>query len=116
MPVNFVIDAYRFGSIVINGVEYNSDVIITSNNIISDWWRKESHLVTKEDLDMIDWGKVNSVFIGNGETSQMKVAKETIELLERRHIPFIIMRTPIAVREYNRFAHGNKLGIFHITC
>jgi len=116
MPVSFVIDSYEFGSIIVNGVKYNSDVIITPNEVVSDWWRKESHVLSLEDLEMINWKEVNSVFIGTGETSKMKVASEVIELMEKRRIPFIIMRTAVATREYNRFVHSNKVGIFHITC
>lgn len=110
------IDSYSFGSIIVNGKEYNSDIIISDEGVMSDWWREESHLLLPEDLSSINWRKVNALFIGTGQSGMMKVSTELKQLLEDQGVPFIIMRTPVAVQEFNRFTHCNKVGIFHITC
>ena len=112
----FIIDDHSFGSIVINGNEYTSDVIITQNKIISDWWRKDSHKLTPEDLALLNLEEVKSIFIGTGWSGKMQVSKETKNLFESLNIPYIAIRTPVAIKEYNRFSHINKIGIFHLTC
>jgi hypothetical protein len=116
MIIRFFIDNYRFGAITINGKEYTSDLIITPDKIIPDWWRKESHYLSMEDLSDIDWTNLNSVIIGTGEPGKMRVAPSLVEHLEQNNIPFLIKRTSIAVKEFNRSIHNKKLGIFHLTC
>ncbi len=116
MIVPFYIDSFSFGSIVINGEEYSSDLILTDGNIITDWWRAKSHLLQLQDLSMIDWNRTKALFIGTGESRKMKLSEELVRALEKAEIPFVAMRTPVAVKEYNRFAHANKVGIFHLTC
>lgn len=116
MVVSSYIDSCSFGSIVVNDEEYTSDLILADGSIITDWWREESHQLKPEDLSMVDWGKVKAVFIGTGFSSKMKLSQDLISMLEKRNIPFIAIRTPVAVDEYNRFAHANKVGIFHLTC
>jgi len=64
MIVPFYIDKCEFGKINVNGNTYTSDIIVTRSEIISDWWRKESHLLTLEDIEMLEWDNVHSVFIG----------------------------------------------------
>ena len=64
MIVPFYIDKCEFGKITVNGNTYTSDIIVTRSEIISDWWRKESHLLTLEDIEMLEWDNVHSVFIG----------------------------------------------------
>lgn len=101
---------------IINGTEYNSDLIITPTEIISDWWRKESHLVTLDDLPKFDWSFYHSVIFGTGQSGEMKVDKSLKDHLSSKNIPFLIKRTPIAVKEFNRSVYIRKLGIFHLTC
>ena len=45
-----MIDSYSFGEIVINGKRYTSDVIIFSDSVDDNWWRKSGHLLHKDDL------------------------------------------------------------------
>ena len=116
MLVKYFIDSYRFGSIVINNVEYNSDLIITPQKIISDWWRKESHILTLEDLTEINWSLLHAVFIGTGASGLMQIHPTLQKYLEDSNIPFMIKPTAIAVKEFNRSIYNMKLGIFHLTC
>lgn len=47
------IDSYQFGDIIIDGTSYGSDVIIVGGSVISDWWRKQGHLSSTEDLEAV---------------------------------------------------------------
>ena len=116
MLVKYFIDQYRFGSITINNVEYTADLIITPEKIITDWWRKESHILLLEDLPELDWNNISSVFIGTGASGLMQVDILLQSFLEKKFIPFLIKPTPIAVKEYNRLVNRMKIGIFHLTC
>jgi hypothetical protein len=114
--IKYYIESYEFGLIKVNQQIYKSDIIITPNRIIEDWWRKESHNLSSEDLTDIDWDDVSSVFIGTGFNGKMKADKSLISFLEEREMPIVIKPTPISVKEFNRNICNKKLGIFHITC
>ena len=47
------IDSYQFGKIVVDGTSYTSDVIILGKTIVSNWWRKQGHLLSAEDLEAV---------------------------------------------------------------
>ena len=114
--ISYIIDKCQFGLMVINGEAYQADLIITPERIISDWWRKEGHLLQLDDLEGLITDKIYSVFIGTGFQDKMKVDSQVIETLEGKNIPFILKKTPVAVKEYNRHINKNKIGIFHLTC
>jgi len=40
-----MIESYKFGEILIDGVTYTSDVIIYPDSVDFKWWRKEGHLL-----------------------------------------------------------------------
>ena len=41
---------YEFGMLTINGVDYDSDVIVYSDHVQEKWWRKEGHQLCLDDL------------------------------------------------------------------
>ncbi len=112
----FSIDSYSFGVMKINGSIYTADLIITPDRIIADWWRREGHCFFPEDLAGIDLETVESVFIGTGWDGLLKVDQATVELFDEKNISFLVDKTAIAVREYNRCTSSNKVGFFHLTC
>jgi hypothetical protein len=114
--MNHLITECRFGFLIVNGREFKADLIITPKTIIPDWWRTEGHFLKLEYLPECEWDKISSVFIGTGFQGMMRVDKKVIEYFESRRITFIIQRTPVAAKEYNRHACIRKIGLFHLTC
>lgn len=47
------IGAYSFGSITINGETYAHDVLVFLERVKANWWRKEGHTLSIEDLDEV---------------------------------------------------------------
>lgn len=48
-----MIDSYEFGTIVIRGKRYRSDIIIFPESVLDGWWRREGHSLHIEDLKEI---------------------------------------------------------------
>ena len=112
-----MIESYAFGKIVIDGKEYTGDVIIFSDRIKADWWRKEGHRLHVEDLVEVLEEQPEMLIIGTGYYGYMEVPRETRELLEQRGIEVIAEKTSEACDTYNKLT-GNKKAIvaLHLTC
>ena len=48
-----MIEKYSFGSIVVDGKQYTSDIKIIDGVVIPNWWRKEGHSLCREDIEDI---------------------------------------------------------------
>lgn len=108
---------YSFGKIVIEGKAYTSDVIIYPDHVNPSWWRKEGHLLQKEDLkDIINSG-LSTAIIGTGYYSTMRVPEETLDYLRSNDIETFIEDTQRAVKHYNEIS-GKKpiVAALHLTC
>jgi len=112
-----MIEFYSFGQIIINGVQYTSDLIIYPNHINSNWWRKEGHNLYKEDLEDVIKEKPEIIIVGTGYYGLMKVNLELIEYLESININMIINKTKDACLEYNNIYKDKKvIAALHLTC
>ena len=113
-----MINSYSFGSIIIDGRKYRSDVIIFPERVNSKWWRKSGHLLLVEDIQEIIKFKPKVLIIGTGSRGLMKVDEETKNRLESLGIGCIIKKTSEAVEEYNKISKEEELvvGAFHLTC
>jgi hypothetical protein len=112
-----MIDSYDFGTIVVGGKEYTSDVIITRESIFSDWWRKRGHELCISDIkETIIKETPDTVVIGKGKFGLMKILAETEEFLRKRGITIHASNTDEAVKVFNSFREKNVVGFFHLTC
>ena len=111
------IDSYQSGRIVVDGKTYTSDVIIFPGYVESDWWRKEGHRVSVEDIRGIMQEKPEVLVIGTGNEGLVKVLPETKRYLEEHRIKFIAQVTDEACQSYNRLcSSGKAVAALHITC
>ena len=112
-----MIDSYTFGRIVIDGESYNSDVIIYSDNVDYNWWRKESHLLQKDDLSDIINYEPEILIVGTGDPGLMQVTEETIRFLKSKGIKLIVDITENACKTYNELKKNKKvIAALHLTC
>ena len=96
------IESYDFGSIVIEGVEFNRDVIISpSRGVISNWWRREGHRICIEDIKDFLYENVDAVVIGTGYYGMVEVDKDVIDFYRSRGIEVVATDSRNAVRIYN---------------
>jgi len=110
------IDSYDFGSIMIDGKVYNSDVMIYPDRV-EKWWRKEGHSVYKEDIDKVIEEKPSVLVIGTGAYGYVKVSQEVFEYAEKNNIRLIVESTRKACEEYNNLSKTQKVvAALHLTC
>lgn len=112
------IDSYSFGKIVIDGKPYGSDVIVFPDRVQSNWWRKEGHNLSFEDLDLIIEYKPDTIIIGRGASGVMKVSEEIIKQLEDEGYTVHAPKSNEACKLFNELIAQDErvvLGI-HLTC
>ena len=116
MPAPHV-DSYQFGKIVIDGVVYTKDVILLPSQTISNWWRKEGHLLNVSDLEVILSVNLDVLVIGQGANSRMQIKTEVIEALLAAGIELVSLPTQEACQEYNRRSTKQRAAAaLHLTC
>ena len=113
-----MIDSYSFGRIVIDETTYNQDLKLIKNLVISNWWRKNGHLVEPDDINDILKSGIEILILGRGDPGLMKATDGLKHLLEQKDIKLIEKPTAEAVTIYNHLFTSNKniAAGFHLTC
>ncbi len=112
------IDSYQFGNIVIDGVNYNKDVIILDGAVRANWWRKRGHLLSAEDLQPVIAAKPSLLIVGCGASELMKVSDEVRQVLLEEDIQLEAVNTAKAVERFNELLQTgvNIAAALHLTC
>lgn len=115
-----MIDSYEFGTIVINGKRYTSDVIVFPERVIDGWWRREGHRLCVEDLKEIlrSKPKPEVLVVGTGYYGLVKVSPEVENTLKSHEIELLAQPTREACQTFNKLLKSNRrvAGAFHLTC
>ncbi|MFW6120822.1 MAG: Mth938-like domain-containing protein [Petrotogales bacterium] len=110
------IEEYDFGFIRVNGKTYENDIVITPEGI-TEWWRKEGHMVYPEDIDNILDDKPDMVIFGTGKSGRMNVTGEVKKMLENKNILIKIANTDVAKDIYNKSNEKMRVyALLHLTC
>ena len=112
------IDSYQFGKIVIDGVGYNSDLILLGDTVQSDWWRKQGHSLAAEDLETVLKAKPSVLVVGCGASGLMDVPDQTRQALKKRDIQLEMHDSYKAVQKFNELSEAgvNVAAANHLTC
>lgn len=111
------IDSYEFGSIVIDGHTYRSDLLIWPGVIKSDWWRSEGHLLQLPDVAEALAANPQVLVVGTGAYGNMAIDPELAALLKDKGIDLIAKPTKEACRSINELAGTRRLAAaLHLTC
>ncbi|MFN3384794.1 MAG: Mth938-like domain-containing protein [Archaeoglobaceae archaeon] len=110
-----MIESYEFGKIVVNGKTYTSDILIFNEKVRENWWRKEGHKLSLEDLKEVLEFKPEVLIVGMGYNGRMVVPEDLKIFLEERGIRTIALPTQQAVKVFNE-TKAKKVGAFHLTC
>ncbi len=112
-----MIESYSFGSMVIGGKEYTSDLIIYPDRIQSSWWRIEGHRLDIEDIKEILEAKPEVLVVGTGASGLVEIPEETERHIKSKGIRLIAQKTEEAYKTFNALAKSKKvIGAFHLTC
>lgn len=113
-----MIGACSFGSIVVNGQKYTSDLIIYPGGHVTDSWiREKGHRLSRHDIgDLIESG-AEIIIAGTGIYGRVKPDEDLEELLCQKGIKFIPAPNQEAVALYNELSLQMRVGAcFHLTC
>lgn len=110
-----MIERYEFGKIVVKGKTYTSDILIFDEEVRENWWRKEGHRLSIEDLEEVLKFKPEVLIVGTGYNGRMVVPEDLKKFLGERGIQTIALPTQEAVRVFNE-TRVRKAGAFHLTC
>lgn len=111
--------SYRFGEIIITGQAFCSDVIILPDRVLSGWRRLEGHVLRPEDLADVFERAPQTLIVGLGAHSRMRIPPETQLALEQAGIRLLALPTEQACQEYNRLQSsnpGSAAAALHLTC
>jgi len=113
-----MIEDYHFGSIKINGQEFENDIFIDLDEKVSSWWREESHLFQKKDIESFLEKKPEIVIFGTGEQGLAKISQELKDYFEGLGIEMIVESTGQATESYNQAKKQDKkvTAFLHLTC
>ncbi len=114
------IDRFTFGTIRIDGDEYERDVVINRGEVLrrkkkpSKQFRDEYGHTPLSMEEEIPW-KCSRLVVGTGAQGAMPVMPAVLEEARRRGIEVIVVRTQKAV-ELLRDADRKTNAVLHITC
>ncbi len=112
-----MINSYQFGVIIVNGRRYTSDVIIYPDRVDDNWWRREGHSLSPQDLKEVVREKPEIVVIGSGNSGLMKVPPSTCRWIEGKGIRLKVEPTQTACQIYNQLQKTHKVvAALHLTC
>jgi hypothetical protein len=111
------IDSYSFGSLVVDGKIYTSDLIIYPGRVDPSWWRKAGHRLQIVDLTDVLAAKPQILIVGTGYSGMMVVSKETENSIRSRGIDIHVATTGRAVELFNRIQDKKAVvAALHLTC
>ena len=113
-----VIDSFAFGSMVIDGRRYTSDLFIyPDGHVVDGWWRKKGHALTKEDIQTLLDAGCEVIIAGTGFHGRMKPEAGLREVLGKLGIQFMAYPNDQAVARFNDRPGEIALGAcFHLAC
>ncbi len=112
-----VIDSYRFGEIVVGGRKFAGDIIIACDGQISNWWRREGHVLGIEDLEGVLEEDLEVLVVGTGSSGGLSVPEETRTRIASLGVELVADKTDSACKRYNNLLGKKEVAAaLHLTC
>ena len=113
-----IIDTFAFGSIVIDGRKYTSDLIIyPDGRVVTSWRRKKGHRLSSDDISELIVSQPEVIIAGTGVYGLVKSEKDLQKMLQKRGIEFFPARNKKAMKFFNELSSKKRIGAcFHLTC
>ena len=114
-----MIEKCSFGSMVIDGRKYTSDLKILPDGRVQDGWlRGKGHRLTWEDIQSLVSLKPDLLVVGTGIYGRMKPAPDLEKRLADQGIDLLQAWTKKAAEAFNsaRQRGINAVACFHLTC
>jgi hypothetical protein len=115
---NLRIEGFSFGSIVINGRTYTTDLIIfPDGHVVDSWWRKSGHKLSSDDIGKLIDSEPEVIIAGTGVSGLLEPEEGLEKMLSEKGINFIHAPNQRAIELYNEVISKKRVGAcFHLTC
>lgn len=115
---SLTIERCSFGSLVINGRNYTSDLIIYPDGRINGpWYRRKGHRLSSQDIAELIESAPEVIIAGTGVSGGVRPERGLEDLLSEKGIQFIHAPNEQAREHYNSLAKKKRVGAcFHLTC
>ncbi|MFZ1955452.1 MAG: MTH938/NDUFAF3 family protein [Desulfobacterales bacterium] len=114
-----MIESYVSGcSMRVAGKIYSTDLKIIGDTVKDNWWRREGHRLSADDIvDIMESGP-DVLVIGTGYAGNLYIPANLRRDLDERGVRLVTGRTQEAVELFNRHRAQNEnvAGAFHLTC
>ncbi len=113
-----MIDSFIFGSMVIDGRRYTSDLIINPDGHVRDGWRRSrGHVLTRTDVQTLVEAGPEMIIAGTGTYGRMQPEPGLEKTLGKMGIQFKSGPNHQAVAWYNDSSASISVGAcFHLSC
>ena len=117
-----VINDSSFGSITVDGMVFDHDIIINLEGKVKKRKKKlskavygTSHTISLDEAEYIYQEGSAGIIIGSGQYGVTVLSQEATGFLHQNNCKVILLPTPDAIQQWNR-AEGKWIALFHITC
>jgi len=107
------LEDYSFGRVTADGSQQTRDLIVLPDRVVSDWWRRDGHALTLEDLSEVFDELPERLILGVGAYGRLHPDPTAIAALQRRGIAVECLR---AVRRYGELDERHTAAALHLTC
>lgn len=111
-----MIGDYRFGHVVVDGRQETRDLIVLPTRVVRDWWRREGHALTLEDIEDVLDDLPDRLIVGMGASSQMRPDPAMLEHLQERGVEVECLPTDRAVIRFGELDPARTAAALHLTC
>jgi|SRR5215510_13968685 len=116
------IDRTQFGSITIDGLVFEHDVILRLGGKVSKRKKKlskrvygTSHTISVDEAKHVYEEGAKRLIVGAGHYGNVTLSDEAADYFKRKRCVVDLEPTPTATRTWNN-AKGDVIGLFHVTC
>jgi len=110
------IDAYEFGRIVVDGQEETQDLILVTDRVVRNWWRRDGHRLVLDDLQDVLEELPERLLIGTGAHGRLRPDPAALDRLRARGITVEALPTATAVCRYGELDPAHTAAALHLTC
>ena len=116
------IDRTELGSITIEGVVFEHDVVLSPRGKIKKRKKRllraihgTSHVISLDEAKHVYSEGAERLIIGSGQYGMVSLSDEAVDYLWWKNRPIDLVPTDQAIRLWNQ-TRGETIGLFHVTC
>ena len=112
------IESCSFGTLIINGKTYSTDLIIyPDGEVVTPWRRNRGHRLSHEDISRLVESSTEIIIAGTGVSGMVKPEKKLDKVLSTLGIQFFAEPNQKAIDIFNQWSSQKRVGAcFHLTC